>query len=62
MVNQEFVVNEETLSDGSKVYNIVAFDGKSRITMNAESKRVAEEVAEILNDGCIVGFDIESIA
>ena len=61
MERQEFVVNEEVLSDKSKVYNVVAFDGNSRITLRIDSKRNAEEVANLLNnDSGIVGFEIET--
>ena len=61
MINQEFVVNEETLTDGSKVYNVVAFDGKNRITLHLDCKHSAEDTADILNDGRVVGFSIDTL-
>jgi hypothetical protein len=51
MESQQFIVNVEVLTDGSKVYDVVAFDGNSRVTLHAVSRAHAEDLAAALNDG-----------
>lgn len=60
MQDRQFLVNEETLTDGSKVYDVVGFDGNDRITLNAIDKGHAEEIADMLNYG-LSGFSVDSL-
>jgi len=58
MKRQEFIVNEVTLTDGSKIYDAVGFDGNSRVTFNCIDQRNAELLCGMLN-GCANGFVVE---
>lgn len=60
MNTQQFVVNEETLTDNSTAYNIVAFYGNARITLAMIGKPEAEKLAKILNSEWVSHFVIEN--
>lgn len=44
----ETSIVENTLTDGSKTYDVVAIDGSQRIVINATSEHGAQEIMDVL--------------
>ena len=47
----EFVVCDTELDDGSKLFDVVGFDGMTKVTLHAKSEWHATNIANALNNG-----------
>ena len=52
MTNEfEFVVCDTTLDDGTKLYDVVGFDGMTKVIFHAKNEWHATKIANALNNG-----------
>ena len=57
----EFTVCNTVLDDGTKLWDVVGFDGLTKVTLNAKSEWHADNMANALNNGALA-FSADTFA